>query len=278
LVVSLLGNKNDIRALFQHIWMVRSISVLSLFCLLSHTQVFSQKGDIAGRTYGISSGYRRVVLRDELESFRIFSGGGIPLGISYSSDRPGGILGIDAMAFRASLSAKNSLLTVDSFVGQINGSYLFTRKANSKKDIGVRFGVSWLNQASLRTYFFNTIIGGQDPFNYEIFSSPGALLNIDKKFIEAGKFSWRLSFYPAALIMSRDFHPIRNFESIADVPKALLLTNRYQQIVSKLSYRRPITERWSWALSYQWTYMAYRRSYLFQSGSHEIGMALFFSK
>ncbi len=278
MVVSLLGNKNDKRVLFLHNWMLKSIPALSLFCLLLHAQVFSQDGDVAVRTYGMSSGYRQVVLRDELESFRNFSGGGIPLELSYSSDRPDGSLGIDAMAFRANLSAKNSLLTVNSFVAQINGSYLFKVKPNSRGNIGVRFGVSLLNQASLRTYFFNTIIGGQDPFNYEIFTSPGALLNVEKKLKAAGKFSWKLGFYPAALIMSRDFHPIRNFESIADVPKAVLLTNRYQQIVSELSYRRSITERWSCALSYQWNYLAYRRSYVFQSGSHEIGLALLYSK
>lgn len=258
--------------------MVKSISVLSFFCFLSHTQVFSQSGHVTSRTYAVSSGYRHIVLRDELESFRNFSGGGIPFGFSYSDERPGGSLGIDMTAFRANLTAKNSLLTVNSFVGQINGSYLFKRKANTDRKSSVKFGVSWLNQASSRTYFFNTSIGGQNPFSGEIFSSPGALIKVDRTWMAAGQFSWKLGFYPVALIMSRDFHPIRNFESFADIPKAMLLTNRYQQLVSKLSYQRSINERWRLALSYQWTYLAYRRSYIFQSGGHEIGLALLYHK
>lgn len=249
--------------------------ICSLFLLL--TDVAGQSSaEKPARYLGVTTGYRHFLVRDELESFRNFSGGSIPAGLVYVSQRPKTAFQVQTSAVRALLDTENSAMEVDIFVSNIDLSYMWNLPIEKWAKTTLSGGVRLVNQASARTYFFNSPIGGQDPFTGEFISAPGAVARFTRAMSKRSSISWKMGWSPAAYLISRDFHPIRGFPTFADVPKGFVFLGSFGDVDSEISYSRALGDRWWLTTGYRWRYLYYKRSYSYQLANHELLIRLSF--
>lgn len=249
--------------------------ICSLFLLV--TDLAGQSSaEKPARYLGVTSGYRHFLVRDELESFRNFSGGSIPAGLAYVSQKPGTDFEVQASAVRAMLDTDNSAMEMDIFVSNIDLTYMWDLADEKWANATLFGGVRLVNQASARTYFFNSPIGGQNPFTGEFISAPGAVVRFNRVINRRSSLGWKIGWSPIAYLISRDYHPIRGFQTFGDVPKGLVFAGSFSDVDSELNYSLALGDRWWLATGYRWRYLYYKRSYSYQLANHELMIRLSF--
>ncbi len=234
--------------------------------------------DSSSLKYGISLGYKSFLVRDELESFRNFSGGSIPIGLSYQKQKAYSAFGINASFAWATLASANSSIEVKTFVSSLDLSYFINLSKSQWKRFSIEGGAHWINQASSRTYDFNSIVGGQDPFTGEIVSAPELALRFVKQMGSSTRLTAGMFWGPLAYLISRDYHPIRGFQSFAQVPKGFVSVGNFIDISSFVTYELALRETFEMAIGYKWRYLEYERSYPFQMGNQEITLSIIYNR
>ncbi|CAD5278731.1 MULTISPECIES: hypothetical protein [unclassified Imperialibacter] len=255
--------------------MIKQIPAFLLLCLLPFGSADAQGSTgVMPARLSVSTGFRSFLIRDELESFRNFSGWGIPVGVSWDKESKFGEWHLAAAAAMAKLTADNSRLEVKTFVSNVDVQYL-TNLSRSKTDgLSVHGGVSWVNQASSRTYAFNSPIGGQDPFTGEFFSAPELMLQLRNVFKKGRRLEWNIAWGPMAFLISRDYHPIRGFQRFRDVPKGMVVANNFVDLTSRVCYSMQLTGKVTLSTAYKWRYLRYERNYPFQMANHELCVSI----
>jgi hypothetical protein len=258
--------------------MIKRACAFFWFLSFCAANTFAQEGaDSVERRYGLSLGVRSFLIHDELESFRNFSGMGVPVALSIGENHLKKEWAVNGSFGWARLQADPSRLVVSAFTSSVDFLYLvsFTRDENAS--LTFHGGVNWINQLSTRTYNFNSTIGGQNPFTGEFFSSPELTLHLRKKLREGRQLDTRLGSGLFAYLISRDYHPIRGYQRFRDVPKELVFTDRFFDLRSEVSFTRPVGTHARLSVAYKWRYLQYRRSYVFQMGNQEIAVTLFYT-
>ena len=249
--------------------------ICSLFLLVTDLagQSIAEK---PARYFGLTSGYRNFLVREELESFRNFSGGSIPAGLFYLREKQGTVFEVQASAVRAMLDNDNSAMEMDIFVSNVDLAYMWDLAVEKWNNTTLYGGVKLVNQASARTYFFNSPIGGQNPFSGEFISAPGAVARFTRAITRRSSISWKIGWSPMAYLISRDFHPIRGFQTFGDVPKGIVFSGSFSDVDSELNYSLALGDQWWLATGYRWRYLYYKRSYSYQLANHELMIRLSF--
>lgn len=225
---------------------------------------------------GLAVGFRHFLIRDELQSFRNFYGGGVPVGFVLTQRKKLTVFDLNASAVWANLESSRSAMELKTFVSNVDMAYTWELKRKSGTKATWMGGPRLTSQLSARTYDFNSPIGGQDPFTGEFFLAPGGVARVSRALLPKLSLSWQLGWSPLAYLFSRDYHPIRDFQYFGDVPRGVVAANRFSDISSELAGILEAGNRAHLRLSYRWRYLYYRRVYTFQAASHEITVGLTF--
>ena len=255
-----------------------SLHKLILIFLLPFIVFSATAQDNNASGIGFSTGYSYWLLRDELQSIRNFGGSTVPVSLSFFRNRSGKSFLIEGSYQKANLSAETSRMTSDMYLAQLN--LAFQRKFSRTVPLQVEAGLYLTNQFSSRTYSFNSPFAGQDPFTGEFFTSPAAIVTLDRALGASSHLSWQVQYSPVAYLFSRDHHPIRGFPTLGDVPRGMVLLPDFHDLQSTLQLSEQINPRIAIGFAYRWRYMQYRRGYLFQAANHqlEIGFNIMFKK
>lgn len=217
---------------------------------------------------GLGTGYSYWFLHDELQSIRNFTGSTVPVRLSFFRNHSRKTFLMEASYQKADLSATTSKMTSRMYTAQFN--LAFQRKISNAGPLEVEAGVFLTNQFSARTYSFNSPFAGQDPFTGEFFASPAALMTLGRALGARSYISWQVQYSPLAYLFSRDYHPIRGFQTFGDVPRGVVLLPDFHDFQSTLRFSEQINPRLNVSLAYRWRYMQYRRGYLFQAANHQL--------
>ncbi|WOK04665.1 hypothetical protein [Imperialibacter roseus] len=256
--------------------MIKQILVFLLLCFLSFGSLYAQGSPTSmPARLGVSTGFRSFLIRDELESFRNFSGGAVPVGVTWEKEKGFGEWHLEAAVAMSRLTADNSRLKLKTFVSNMDVQYL-TNLSRSKTGgrLSVHGGINLVNQASSRTYAFNSPIGGQDPFTGEFFSSPELIVKLRNTIKKGRRLEWSIAWGSMAYLISRDYHPIRGFQRFRDVPKGMVFANNFLDLASSLCYSIPLTDKTILSTAYKWRYLRYERNYPFQMANHELCVSI----
>jgi hypothetical protein len=255
--------------------MIKHILAFLLICFFPFGFMYAQGSSTSmPARLGVSTGFRSFLVRDELESFRNFSGGTVPIGVTWGRERKFSEWHLSGAVAMSKLTADNSRLEVKTFVSNIEVQYLTNLSRLKTDGLSVHGGINWLNQASSRTYSFNSPIGGQDPFTGEFFSSPELVVLIRKNLKKGKRLEWSLTYGQIAYLISRDYHPIRGFQRFRDVPKGMVFANNFVDFASRVCYSMPLTEKVTLSTAYKWRYLRYERNYPFQMANHELCVSI----
>ena len=256
--------------------MIKQILAVLLLCFLPFGSMYAQGSSPSmPARLGVSTGFRSFLIRDELESFRNFSGGAVPVGVTWEKEKGFGEWRLEAAVAMSRLTADNSRLKLKTFVSNMDVQYL-TNLSRSKAGgrLSVHGGINLVNQASFRTYAFNSPIGGQDPFTGEFFSSPEIVVLLRNDLKKAKRLEWSISYGAMAYLISRDYHPIRGFQRFRDVPKGMVFANNFLDLASSVCYSIPLTDKAILSTAYKWRYLLYERNYPFQMANHELCVSI----
>jgi hypothetical protein len=255
--------------------MIKQTLAFLLLSPLSFGLLHAQgSSDFTPARLGVSTGFRSFLVRDELESFRNFSGGTVPIGVTWGRERKFSEWHLSGAVAMSRLTADNSRLELKTLVSTIDVQYLTSLSGSKTEGVSVHGGINWVNQASSRTYSFNSPIGGQDPFTGEFFSSPELIVQLRSALKKGRRLEWSIAWGPMAYLISRDYHPIRGFQRFRDVPKGVVFANEFVDFHSELCYSTPLNSKVILSTAYKWRYLRYERSYLFQMAHHEFCVSL----